>query len=94
MKSMKLTKRAAVDLSAAPSVADTPEYPYGLKIYLENEQIMKLGLTEAAVDDEVTITAKAKVCGVHKSETQNVGYDDYRHSVDLQITHMDIGKGK
>lgn len=96
MKSMKVRTRPAVTLASYPAnmPESGPEYPWGLKITLEKDQIMILGMAEVSVDDEVTITAKAKVCGVHKSERQTPSDDSYQHSVDLQITHMDIEKKK
>lgn len=95
MKSMKMRNRPAVELSTAPVGYDEkPEYPYGLRLTLEKDQVLLLEMAEASVDDEVLITAKAKVCGVHKSETQRPSEDQYQHTVDIQITHMEIEKKK
>ena len=66
MISMKLDKKKKDEMFEKQSYAleDTPDYPYNLKIWLEDEQIKKLGLQDCAVGDEklaamVNDTAKA-----------------------------------
>jgi hypothetical protein len=84
---MKMSKEEAKEQSS-PSTADTPRYPYGLEIRLDDDAIEKLGLGDGLnVGDEVMITAKAKVTGKSGYETL-VG--DAENSIDLQITDMDV----
>ena len=73
---------------SSPATADTPRYPYGLEINLDDDAIDKLGLGDGlSVGDEVMITAKAKV-------TRKSGYEtlvgDAENSVALQITDMEV----
>lgn len=68
------------------------EYPWGLRLHLQNESLDALGITEMPETDVVvTITAKAKVVGVSSSASSNS--KKYR-SVDLQITDMALGAEK
>jgi len=93
MKSMKVRSRPAIELNAMPSEPSQPEYPYGLRLCLEKDHVLMLGLAEAGVDEEFTILAKGKVCGVHKSENQRAeGENSYSHTVDIQITDMELEK--
>lgn len=70
------------------AMTDQPEYPWGLQIRLNTEDIKKLGLKELpAIKSEMIVTAKVYVCDVseHESESgknQNLG---------LQITDMSLG---
>jgi hypothetical protein len=84
---MKMSKEEAKEQSS-PSTTDTPRYPYGLEINLDDDAIEKLGIGDGIeVGDEVTITAKAKV-------TRKSGYEtlvgDSENSIGLQITDMEV----
>lgn len=75
-------------------VADaTPsEYPYGLKIYLGNAEIKKLGLEELPEPGEAfEIKCKVYVCSTHESESVEMGED---YSMTLQITDIGMKGGK
>jgi hypothetical protein len=85
--SMKLPKEKA-EAERYPTM-QPPEYPWGLQITLENEQLKALGLsTLPAVGSTMTITAKVEVCSVSQYESQR---DDDRRSVGLQITDLALG---
>lgn len=92
MKDMKLAARAKEGetmLGADAAEPDRPEYPYGLRINLDNETLTKLGMTELPeIDQEFKITALA--CVVSVSQHDNKGSDKPDRSVDLQIEMMDL----
>ena len=65
-----------------------PEYPYGLHLRLENEQIEKLGgLKGITVGNEVKINAMGKVTSIRKEEYAE-GKDN--NCLEIQITDIDI----
>lgn len=87
MKMSTKESKKMTEPCAAPS-KDSPRYPYGLCIDLNNESLDKLKMaTLPDVGDEVTITAKARVQSV--SERDSIDGDSSR-SVSLQITKLRI----
>ena len=80
------------------SCCDTPaitsgakeEYPWGLRITLNNEELLKLGIdvTSFAVYEIVGLTAKAKVTDLSSGEDA----DGARQNVSLQITSLAISE--
>lgn len=67
----------------------TPEYPWGLRVTLENEQIEALGVTVLPqVDSVMTFSASARVTS--QSITSNQNGDE--RTVTLQIEKMEISK--
>jgi hypothetical protein len=88
MVSMKMSKKEAKEQNECPTVADSPQYPYGLSINLDNDALDKLGLgTGVEVGDEVSIIAKAKVTSKSGYETMVGGAEN---SIGLQITDMEV----
>ena len=91
-------KRSAADKKKdagenAPMTSIAPDYPYGLCIRLDGDELDKLGMKELPqVGTEIPITVKAKVTRVSQSaaDTGNKEYDEMR-CVELQITDMAIG---
>jgi hypothetical protein len=89
MIDMKLTNQAKGDATmlAEADKPEGPEYPYGLRISLDNDSLTKLGMNELpALDAEFTLTAK--VCVVSVSQHESQGSDKPHRSVDLQIEMM------
>jgi hypothetical protein len=69
----------------------TPEYPWGLRVTLENEQLEALGMTVLPqVDSVMTFSASARV--TNQSITSNQNGDE--RMVTLQIEKMEISKGE
>jgi len=69
-------------------VKDSPRYPWGLNIGLENEVLENLGIEKLpSVGDVVVICAKARVESVSMSENQD---KTKNRRVQLQITDMEI----
>lgn len=90
--SMKIEKDAAEKLYGEPTVG-MPEmqYPYGLKICLDEASLSKLGIQELPeVGQKMTIEALVEVVSVSKYDTKQSGVD---RKVDLQITDMELGEG-
>jgi len=82
--SMKMSAEEKKDMAEA--TFDPPEYPWGLSINLDKEQLEKLSFAPTSVGGEVMITAKASVQSIsqHKNEKGDDGH------VSLQITDMAI----
>jgi hypothetical protein len=76
----------------SPEEASLPRYPYGLSIYLDDDALKKLGITDLPkVGESIPATITVMVTGTSQRATQS-GKDGetMRTCVDLQITDMDI----
>jgi len=86
MKDMKLPKKTEKELkdSCAPCTVENQEqYPYGLQLRFETEQIDKLpSLVDYKIGDKLIISAEASVMSIRMSERQG-GKSD--HTVEMQI---------
>lgn len=88
MIDMKLTPEAKTLLSE--EVANTQEYPYGLRICLDRPSLTKLGITEMpAVGAKVKVSALASVVSVSHYESEN-SYGKPNRTVELQIEAMEL----
>jgi hypothetical protein len=89
MKSMKRVKDDNVD---EPVDIDTSEYPYGLKLHLDNDSLKKLGIEKLPeVGAVMTLTAKVEVADISSSEGQD---GEVHRGVGLQITEMELSSSK
>lgn len=87
MISMKTSKK---DNEVASDSMDAPEYPYGLRIVLDNEILEKLGITALPeVGERMHLVAHVTVRSVSEYEHQGEGL---LRSVELQITDMTVGE--
>lgn len=69
------------------------KYPYGLCIYLDSDQLTKLGINESLpVGTEVTISAKAIVERTSESAELEPEGDGKERSASLQITDMSVSR--
>lgn len=91
-------KRSAKDkrddkLATAPQEAMAPDYPWGLCIHLDKDELEKLGIDpkKVKVGAEVTITAKGKVTRISESAADGYKGSEEQASVDYQITDLGIG---
>lgn len=92
MVNMKISPEQAQKDYAPTSVADAPEYPWGLSINLDEQSIKKLGLPALPqVGQTMMITARVNVNSVSSNDTQQ---DGVQRSMSLQITDMEIGADK
>lgn len=86
MKDMKMSPMERVE--TAPTVLDEAEYPYGLRISLDEQSLQKINFTTLpGIGDTMIITARVKVTDVSANETD----DGVRRSVGLQITDLEFG---
>lgn len=75
------------DLATKPE-HQREEYPYGLQLRFEHEQIKKMpSLCNYNVGDEVTVSGKGEVIGVRMNEDQSGGE---RYTVEVQIKKVAI----
>ena len=87
MVDMKMSKEEAKE-QCSPSMDESPRYPYGLSITLDDDALGKLAIGDSInVGDEVLITAKATVTSKSGYQTM-VG--DSESTVGLQITDMEV----
>lgn len=75
--------------SVAPGAQ--PDYSYGLRVNLQNNELDKLKVKQLPrVGEEVIIHARAKVARVSESSSAENKGD---RNVEFQITHMELDKG-
>lgn len=88
--SMKLPPREKSDAEVMyPSAGSSPEYPWGLCLTLEEDQLKALGITKMPeVGSTIPIVARATVSSVSEYESQENGE---RRSLSLQITDLGLG---
>lgn len=85
MKNMKMSKSETKKMES-PEV-DKPQYPYGLKMNLDNETIEKLGMkTMPEMGKAMMLMAMVTVTDMHESKSEGSNY----RSLGLQITDMSI----
>lgn len=85
MKDMKLPKKTEKEMKkdCSPCIDSGEQYPYGLQLRFENEQIDKIpSLADYKVGDKVIVTAEAAVTSIRMSERKDKK-DDY--TVEMQI---------
>lgn len=87
-------KRSAEDIRKdqgenAGIEAIAPDYPYGLVINLEADEIKKLGMKELPkIGTEIPISAVVKVTRVTQSAVEGA---DEESSISMQITELGLG---
>lgn len=101
LKNMKLEKSDREETKAVEAgPIDTPAYPWGLQVRLDEKSLDKLGLdTLPKVDGELMLIAKVRVVSVSSNEHATSGdKKTHKHkSVELQITDLaleDVPSGK
>ena len=89
MPNMKINREKNED---SPVDVKENEYPYGLKLNLDNDSIKKLDLKALPeVGTVMTLTATVEV--VDRSESEYTG-DKVHKNLGLQITDMELGSTK
>lgn len=86
---MKMDAEEAKE-TTSPSVEDSPLYPWGLQIHLDDKAMEKLGLSDMKAGQEVSIIAKAICSSCSTYQTQG---NEMESSCDLQITDMTVNAG-
>lgn len=69
--------------------AEQPKYPYGTSLYIDEDIMAKLGMTELPkVGSQIKISAMATVTSVSQRQEAN---GETCQNVELQITDMELG---
>lgn len=90
MPLVDLKRKAEAEAEAAPRQSVEAEYPYGLRLVLDEETLAALGITSLpTVGTEYTIVAKASVVEVMDRTSAN---GERHRSMDLQIEKMQLDK--
>lgn len=93
MKLIDMKKTVKTKDSSLVSPVERNEYPYGLRINLDNDSLKKLGITEMpALDSEFKLVAL--VCVVGLSMNESAGEDGPYRSLDLQIEQLALMPAK
>ena len=75
-------------MAGAPMEAMAPDYPYGLCIHMDKDELDKLGISDLPkVGTEMMLEVKVKVTRVSQSAMEGA---DEQTSVDFQITDIGI----
>lgn len=93
MPNLAMTKEEAKsEYGVEPSDDSLPKYPYGLTLYLDDDTLKKLGITDLPkVGTSMPATITVMVTGTSQRATQSDKDGEKMHTcVDLQITDMDI----
>ena len=79
---------------AAPITSIAPDYPYGLCVHLDKDELDKLGITDLPkVGTKLNLEAAVVVTSVRQSAAMAMGQDpDESVSIDLQITDLYVGE--
>jgi hypothetical protein len=82
------------DKMAGPAIESTaPDYPYGLCIHMDKDELDKLGITKLPeIGTEMMIEAKVKVTRVSQSAAERADGSEEYTSVDFQITDIGLEK--
>ena len=89
LKSMKLSKAEREDRSPEIASDAQEEYPWGLRLNLDDDTVTKLGTPALRAGDEVMVMAKATVKDVSSHESDDSG-EEINISMSLQITDMAV----
>ncbi len=84
MKRTKSEKKEGTEMACGPG--DQEDFPYGLRIHLNDEEISKLDIPLPEVGSAMVLIANVKVISVRESADEN-GKD---RNVELQITEMEL----
>jgi hypothetical protein len=96
MTSLALTadeaKKEYGDCCVSPDADSLPKYPYGLTLYLDDDTLKKLGITDLPkVGTSIPATITVMVTGTSQRATQSSKEGEtMRTCVDLQITDMEM----
>lgn len=93
MADMKMSKKSAKEnMTVGVAVSESEEYPYGLRITLDEDQVKKIpNVMDYKPDTVVHIMATGKVT---KSESIDTSGGKSRRSVSIQITEIGCEKKK
>ena len=89
MANLKRNRHENETRTMVDSDEEKDSYPFGLKLYLEKEELAKLGIGGKQVGDECVFTAVSVVTNISK-EPGEVGGE---MSMTLQITDMEMKSG-
>lgn len=69
------------------SELNAPNYPYGLRIYIDDDSYKKLGLKDCQVGEKLSLSA---ICEVMSVSAENVKGDEKEISISLQLKEMEL----
>ena len=84
MKRTKAEKKEGSETACCPG--DQEDFPYGLRIDLEDEEITKLDIPMPEVGSTMVLVANVKVTSVRESADEG----GKNRSIGLQITEMEL----
>lgn len=88
LKSMKMSAKAAKEMMPT-AISDKPDYPYGLRIDLNDESLEKLGVDKMPTTGTMMIlTARVEIKSTNESDHDG----QKRKSMTLQITDAALEK--
>lgn len=83
---MKRSKKEKGDDCPEVSCDSQEDYPYGLRIHLEDDEISKLNIPMPEIGSTMVLVANIKVTSV----SERADEDGENRSVGLQITEMEL----
>lgn len=93
MKLIDMKNTVTTKDSSLVSPVEQDEYPWGLRIVLDNDTLKKLGIAQLpAIDSEHKLVALACVVGITMNES--AGDDEPTRSITLQIEQLALAPAK
>jgi hypothetical protein len=86
MISLKITKRERTKLDVPEVASPRDEYPYGMRLHLDNETMKKLDMRLPNVGDRFHIVAVGRV----RSASENKHASGTNRDADIQIEKIDL----
>lgn len=93
LRSMKIDPKVLEEQMKPKAITEPegPQYPYGLRVRLDNDTIEKLGLKKLPkVGDVRSLGARVKVASVSENEYDGPDGKRKHRDVELQITDMGL----
>lgn len=86
LKDMRLNKKDQKKFDQPDVPADTPKFPFGLRVHLEEEVLDKLPELDPMpkVGEKLAMIAVVEVVGIHQNQTAS----GKRRHIDVQITEL------
>lgn len=84
LRDMRLSREERKEMAEPMSVGDMPEYPYGLRLHLDQDEIAKLGISLPDVGEQFVVVG----IGVVTSVSQHKGEAHTSQHVEVQLEKL------
>lgn len=90
---MKLTKKEKKELEPFPAMKyEGPDYPYGLRLHLDEDALEKLGISLPNVGETFEVSGIGVVMSVSENRHESQGRKHKSQSVEIQLQKLGLAK--